>query len=774
MTTTIVPVITNAGRQKVINVTASGFGPAVISHVGFGSAAYTPAATATALQAERRRVPATGGAAVAPHLVHVTAIDDGDTAYEIRELGFFLDDGTLFAVYSHPSAKLADKVAGVDFMLAFDLAVQSLPAGSLTVTPAALFHLPPATETVMGVAEIATQGETDAGIDDERVITPKKLAGRSAPGATPNTLALRDAAGTLTATTMEVRSASPSFQLLETDGAANAKQWYMAANGGVLNFGMNNDAQSASNIWLQVQRSGHLPVSATFMAPIVAPAITSSGNITVAGASNPRIVLNETDGAANAKRWSLWLSDDGLNDLVLGTQNDSGVDRGRLTMKRSGETWLDGTFNIYGTTGNTPSLRFSTDSASDFAYIQSGNSGNDNGKLRIAKWQTTTTPIDVLETYAATTRFYATNIYFNTGGTDKIIISETGIESPAAVTVTNGNEWPIVIRGDRVNPTSRYGLLVQRSLNGGAVTTNTRIGSVDFGGYDGTTYSSGWNGGASIIAEATQNWTQYARGARLAFYTTPNNTVSQGGPAMIIESESSVRFAAGVSIGTAATGQFPTQLTISDSNHATSRHAKVLIGSGWALSQDYNGNGTKNFGFYNNISSTYVYTISTGSIFDFKNTPTVAGKAVWNAGNCAVTGAVLYFATSTTPAGFLRANGAAISRTTYADLFAVIGTTFGAGDGSTTFNLPDLRAEFVRGWDDGRFLDPNRAFGSVQTENVRGPSGGGNLVSQSSEAVWLARGTDVWGTLPGGLLAFGTSPNDTRPHNIALLACIKY
>ena len=49
-----------------------------------------------------------------------------------------------------------------------------------------------------------------------------------------------------------------------------------------------------------------------------------------------------------------------------------------------------------------------------------------------------------------------------------------------------------------------------------------------------------------------------------------------------------------------------------------------------------------------------------------------------------------YFGT-TPPEGFLFADGSAVSRTTYADLFAVIGTTYGAGDGSTTFNLPDKR-----------------------------------------------------------------------------------
>lgn len=68
----------------------------------------------------------------------------------------------------------------------------------------------------------------------------------------------------------------------------------------------------------------------------------------------------------------------------------------------------------------------------------------------------------------------------------------------------------------------------------------------------------------------------------------------------------------------------------------------------------------------------------------------------------------------TIPSGFMKENGAAISRTAYPELFAAIGTTFGAGNGSTTFNLPDSRGEFFRGLDDGRGIDTGRTLGSSQ------------------------------------------------------------
>ena len=86
------------------------------------------------------------------------------------------------------------------------------------------------------------------------------------------------------------------------------------------------------------------------------------------------------------------------------------------------------------------------------------------------------------------------------------------------------------------------------------------------------------------------------------------------------------------------------------------------------------------------------------------------------------TGSVHQMATTTAPSGYLKCNGAAVSRTTYAALFAIIGTTWGAGDGSTTFNVPDLRGEFVRGWDDSRGVDSGRSFASFQADQNKSHS----------------------------------------------------
>ena len=63
----------------------------------------------------------------------------------------------------------------------------------------------------------------------------------------------------------------------------------------------------------------------------------------------------------------------------------------------------------------------------------------------------------------------------------------------------------------------------------------------------------------------------------------------------------------------------------------------------------------------------------------------------------ATTGCIFWYASQTIPEGFLLCDGSLISRSNYAGLFAIIGTTFGAGDGNTTFGIPDLRAKFIRG-----------------------------------------------------------------------------
>jgi len=82
------------------------------------------------------------------------------------------------------------------------------------------------------------------------------------------------------------------------------------------------------------------------------------------------------------------------------------------------------------------------------------------------------------------------------------------------------------------------------------------------------------------------------------------------------------------------------------------------------------------------------------------------------------------------PSGFLECNGAAVSRTTYATLFAVVSTTYGAGNGSTTFNLPDLKDNIALGRSNAAALASTGGANTVQTTgNVGGSTGSHTLVT---------------------------------------------
>ena len=156
--------------------------------------------------------------------------------------------------------------------------------------------------------------------------------------------------------------------------------------------------------------------------------------------------------------------------------------------------------------------------------------------------------------------------------------------------------------------------------------------------------------------------------------------------------------------------------------------------------------------------------------------PSYTGDGAGLTGVSAPAGSIIYYAGNTAPSEYIKANGAAISRTTYADLFSAIGTTFGAGDGSTTFLVPDLRGEFLRGWDDSRGVDSGRSFGSYQADDFKA-----HVHSKAPGTLnnWFAiyARTGNWETERYGMSTYedtnSTGGADTRPRNIALLACIK-
>lgn len=166
-------------------------------------------------------------------------------------------------------------------------------------------------------------------------------------------------------------------------------------------------------------------------------------------------------------------------------------------------------------------------------------------------------------------------------------------------------------------------------------------------------------------------------------------------------------------------------------------------------------------------------------------------KVVINAG----VGFILPYYGETAPPGTLACDGSEISRAAYDELFQVLGTKAGAGDGSTTFNLPDLRGQFVRG------VGGNSAeLGVKQGDAIRNITGFWNIrrgYSEDNDVAWdlLSANGTLFGITDGesaGTCITGTGPNaahqrvnfnaanvvpiaaENRPVNVALLWCIIY
>jgi microcystin-dependent protein len=146
------------------------------------------------------------------------------------------------------------------------------------------------------------------------------------------------------------------------------------------------------------------------------------------------------------------------------------------------------------------------------------------------------------------------------------------------------------------------------------------------------------------------------------------------------------------------------------------------------------------------------------------------------------TGAVMPFAMNSAPSGWLAANGSAVSRTTYAALFAAIGTTYGTGDGSTTFTLPDLRGYFVRGAGTNADGTASEAFGTKQADAFQGhrhtvtTKTSFNLASSgpSNNSGWFNVTQTSSDPVSDTVNGTPRTASETRPKNIALLYCIKF
>jgi hypothetical protein len=132
MSTPLQPIITKAGLTAVFRADNVGLA-AEITHIVVGTLGYVPSNEQKTLRAQVAKYPVAGGERLSPTQIHLTALADGSQAFWVKEVGFLLSDGTLLAVWSHPTEPLAYKPANADLLLAYDLTLAALPANSVTI-----------------------------------------------------------------------------------------------------------------------------------------------------------------------------------------------------------------------------------------------------------------------------------------------------------------------------------------------------------------------------------------------------------------------------------------------------------------------------------------------------------------------------------------------------------------------------------------------------------------------------------------------------------------
>lgn len=167
--------ITPAGFAAIVNAEHTGTAPVKLTHVGLTPQHFDVATVAATLPGEAKRLTTFGGQAVSADTLHLNVRDDTADAYTLRGFGLYLQDGTLFAVYSQP-APIMEKAAAATMLLATDIRFAKVNATSIEVGDIDFVN-PPATTTRAGVVRLSTDQEADAGSDAATALTPRGLAG---------------------------------------------------------------------------------------------------------------------------------------------------------------------------------------------------------------------------------------------------------------------------------------------------------------------------------------------------------------------------------------------------------------------------------------------------------------------------------------------------------------------------------------------------------------------------------------------------------------------
>ena len=169
----------------------------------------------------------------------------------------------------------------------------------------------------------------------------------------------------------------------------------------------------------------------------------------------------------------------------------------------------------------------------------------------------------------------------------------------------------------------------------------------------------------------------------------------------------------------------------------------------------------------------------------YTDNSTNAANTEWIRNNIAPAGSVMIWAGTTVPTGYLLCDGSAVSRTTYSDLFSAIGTTYGVGDGSSTFNLPNFQGRYLKQGTVG-------TYGSESLPNIKSNNTNRFIAYTSDTSSFNGALTDTFhqsivanntaAGLTGHVLSFDASKSSSayqnnakvNPDNAEILYVIKY
>lgn len=628
--------ITDAGLAEVVNAEQSGTAPVELSYIALGTGQYTPTADMTALKSEFKRFDSIKGGAITDNVIHISLHDNSKEAYTVYELGVFTANGTLFAVYSQ-TTPIVQKAADAEVMLVTDFVLSEIDVDSITIGDTN-FILNPATTETAGLVELATEAEAKAGTDETKAITPAALdAAIEAHDNIVHKSGNETVGGSKTFTHTNTYKADINFRSnIATDlteESAVDELWYGDR------FVDKNGIQGAA-VQYHRNSNGYAEINMQVKAKSsnafsALTLVQAKDGTSYATAPTPASGDNSTKIATTA-----FVNNKANNYLPLAGGKMEGVIVKNGSLARN----LDDVGYISMGGGET-----AVSGGGIWLYPDGHIAYPGYFLLRAAKdgeyKEFTGNPNGLLQ-------WDGKNIVRSVNGTN----ADTA--GNVAITAATVDALPV---------------------SGGAMTNQKSITRDVNNSYLGLHGGTGENNDGAQLDLCGANHSSMPGTFQIHARNADTDKILRG------------------QIDGTLTWDSKTVLT--NSTSMPNNSSGVVINGG----TDHSSGGY--IRAYGKDNSTYPGWFTLGAS-DGTNSSALRGlpdgTLTWNGkpiavGDTTPTGTVIAFAANSAPSGFLLCNGAAVNRTTYADLFAAIGTTYGAGDGSTTFALPNLTDKFIQG-----------------------------------------------------------------------------